>query len=97
MAGIAEALVATGVGLFVAIPAVIAFNVLQKRIGDIESGALSLTKLLTAYVKSTRVAEETLPASEPEERAPAVTNGQSQPFAAEDERDTVREAAAGAS
>lgn len=51
MAGIAEALVATGVGLFVAIPAVIAFNVLQKRIGEIESGALSLTKLLTAYVK----------------------------------------------
>lgn len=54
MAGIAEALIATGVGLFVALPAVIAYNVIQKRIGDIESGALSLTKLLTAYVKSTR-------------------------------------------
>jgi biopolymer transport protein ExbB/biopolymer transport protein TolQ len=53
MAGIAEALVATGVGLFVALPAVIAYNVIQKRIGDIESGALSLAKLLTAYVKST--------------------------------------------
>jgi biopolymer transport protein ExbB/TolQ len=53
MAGIAEALIATGVGLFVALPAVIAYNVIQKRIGDIESGALSLTKLLTAYVKST--------------------------------------------
>jgi biopolymer transport protein ExbB/TolQ len=53
MAGIAEALVATGVGLFVALPAVIAYNLIQKRIGDIESGALSLTKLLTAYVKST--------------------------------------------
>ncbi|HTQ05536.1 MAG TPA: MotA/TolQ/ExbB proton channel family protein [Polyangiaceae bacterium] len=54
MAGIAEALIATGVGLFVALPAVIAYNVIQKRIGDIESGALSLTKLLTAYVKSNR-------------------------------------------
>jgi len=52
MAGIAEALVATGVGLFVALPAVVAYNVIQKRIGEIESGALALTKLLTAYVKS---------------------------------------------
>jgi biopolymer transport protein ExbB/TolQ len=53
MAGIAEALVATGVGLFVALPAVVAYNVIQKRIGEIESGALSLTKLLTAYVRAT--------------------------------------------
>jgi biopolymer transport protein ExbB/TolQ len=52
MAGIAEALVATGVGLFVALPAVIAYNVIQKRIGDIESGSVSLAKLLIAYVKS---------------------------------------------
>src|SRR6185437_1256843 len=33
MSGIAEALVATGVGLFVALPAVVAYNVAQKRIG----------------------------------------------------------------
>jgi len=52
MAGIAEALVATGVGLFVALPAVVAYNAIQKRIGEVESGALSLTKLLTAYVRS---------------------------------------------
>ena len=52
MSGIAEALVATGVGLFVALPAVVAYNVIQKRIGEIESGALSLTKLLTAYVRA---------------------------------------------
>ena len=32
MSGIAEALVATGVGLFVALPAVVAYNVAQKRI-----------------------------------------------------------------
>ena len=37
MSGIAEALVATGVGLFVALPAVVAYNVVQKRIGEIES------------------------------------------------------------
>jgi biopolymer transport protein ExbB/TolQ len=52
MGGIAEALVATGVGLFVAIPAVVAYNVIQKRIGDIESGAVSLAKLVSAYLKS---------------------------------------------
>lgn len=52
MAGIAEALVATGVGLFVALPAVVAYNMIQKRIGDIESGALSLSKLISAYIKA---------------------------------------------
>lgn len=52
MAGIAEALVATGVGLFVALPAVVAYNVVQKRIGDIETDAVALTKLLTAHLKA---------------------------------------------
>jgi len=52
MAGIAEALVATGVGLAVALPAVVAYNLIQKRIADIESDAQSLTKLLTAYLKA---------------------------------------------
>jgi len=51
MSAIAEALVATGVGLFVALPAVIAYNVLQKRIGDIESGAIAIGKLVTASLK----------------------------------------------
>lgn len=52
MAGIAEALVATGVGLFVALPAVVAYNLIQKRIGDIESGAVALSKLISAYIKA---------------------------------------------
>lgn len=52
MSGIAEALVATGVGIFVAIPAVVAFNVIQKKIGDIESETNALTKLLSAYLKT---------------------------------------------
>lgn len=52
MGGIAEALVATGVGLFVALPAVVAYNILQKRIGDVESESLALVKLASAYLRS---------------------------------------------
>jgi biopolymer transport protein ExbB/biopolymer transport protein TolQ len=52
MSGISEALVATGVGIFVALPAVVAYNVAQKRIGEIETSVQSLAKLLTAYVKT---------------------------------------------
>jgi biopolymer transport protein ExbB/biopolymer transport protein TolQ len=52
MSGIAEALVATGVGLFVALPAVVAYNVIQTRIGAIESSARALSKLVTAYLKT---------------------------------------------
>jgi biopolymer transport protein ExbB/biopolymer transport protein TolQ len=50
MGGIAEALVATGVGLFVAIPAVVAFNVFQKKIGDIEDNVASISQRLCAFV-----------------------------------------------
>jgi biopolymer transport protein ExbB/TolQ len=52
MAGIAEALVATGVGLFVALPAVVSYNTIQKRIGEIEVNTASLAKLLMAYAHS---------------------------------------------
>jgi biopolymer transport protein ExbB/biopolymer transport protein TolQ len=69
MAGIAEALVATGVGLFVALPAVVAYNLIQKRIGDIEVDAIALTKLLTAHLKANpKLAERAL---EADHRAPA--------------------------
>jgi biopolymer transport protein ExbB/TolQ len=54
MSAIAEALVATGVGLFVALPAVVAYNALQKRIGEVETEAASLTKLISAYLKAGR-------------------------------------------
>ncbi|MEA2748950.1 MAG: hypothetical protein QOI41_3093 [Myxococcales bacterium] len=60
MSGIAEALVATGVGLFVALPAVVAYNVAQKRISGIESDTLALAKLLTAAL---RMPKETAEAS----------------------------------
>ncbi len=52
MAGIAEALVATGVGLFVAIPAVVAYNVIQKTIGDIEGNVTSIVKQITSLLKA---------------------------------------------
>jgi biopolymer transport protein ExbB/biopolymer transport protein TolQ len=50
MGGIAEALIATGVGLFVAIPAVVAYNVFQKRITDIEDNVSSMNKRLCAVL-----------------------------------------------
>jgi len=52
MAGIAEALVATGVGLFVALPAVVAYNLVQRRVAEIETDVDSLIKLISAYAKS---------------------------------------------
>jgi biopolymer transport protein ExbB/biopolymer transport protein TolQ len=55
MSGIAEALVATGVGIFVAIPAVIAFNLQQKRISESENGIAALGKLLSAYLKTKQI------------------------------------------
>ncbi|MET0594952.1 MAG: MotA/TolQ/ExbB proton channel family protein, partial [Polyangiaceae bacterium] len=52
MAGIAEALVATGVGLFVALPAVVVFNLIQKRVDEVETGVRGLGKLLTTFVQA---------------------------------------------
>jgi biopolymer transport protein ExbB/TolQ len=50
MGGIAEALVATGIGLFVAIPAVVAYNVFQKKIADIEDNVSSVGLRLCALL-----------------------------------------------
>jgi biopolymer transport protein ExbB/TolQ len=70
MSGIAEALVATGVGLFVALPAVVAYNVIQKKIGDIEGNTISLSKLITAFIKTRERGERQI--AEPErELAPS--------------------------
>jgi biopolymer transport protein ExbB/biopolymer transport protein TolQ len=52
MGGIAEALVATGVGLFVALPAVVAYNITQKAIADIEDNVSAITKDITALLKA---------------------------------------------
>lgn len=52
MAGISEALIATAVGLFVAIPAVIAYNALFARVGASVSGAAVLSKTLLSELES---------------------------------------------
>ena len=52
MAGIAEALVATGVGLFVAIPAVIAFNVFSRKAGQVEQEVQTLGRLVIAFLET---------------------------------------------
>lgn len=61
MSAIAEALVATGVGLFVALPAVVVYNLIQKRVGDIETGVQVLGKLAGAFVEARERAGEPLP------------------------------------
>jgi biopolymer transport protein ExbB/biopolymer transport protein TolQ len=50
MGGIAEALIATGVGIFVAIPAVVAYNLFQKKAGEIENHTQALARLVTAWL-----------------------------------------------
>ena len=50
MASIAEALVATAVGILVALPAVAAYNYLQRRVVALLSGTEVLTNLVLAYI-----------------------------------------------
>jgi biopolymer transport protein ExbB/TolQ len=88
MGGIAEALIATGVGLFVAIPAVVAYNVFQKRIGDIEDNVSSITKRLCAFLSATK--RDSL---RPSETPAAVPNPAK--VAGDSVRDLARLAAAG--
>lgn len=51
MVGIAEALVATAVGLFVAIPAVVAYNMFQKQVRNILQNIETVRELCIAYAK----------------------------------------------
>jgi biopolymer transport protein ExbB/TolQ len=53
MSGIAEALIATAVGIMVALPAVIFYNVFQKKGADVEEQAGALGNLVLASMKST--------------------------------------------
>src|SRR5882672_3833406 len=50
MASIAEALVATAVGILVALPAVAAYNYLQRRVASLLAGTEVLTNLVLAYI-----------------------------------------------
>jgi len=51
MSGIAEALLATAVGILVALPAVIYYNVFQKKGADIEEGAAALGNVVIASMR----------------------------------------------
>jgi biopolymer transport protein ExbB/TolQ len=62
MGGIAEALVATAVGLVVAIPAVVAFNVFKGKVADAVTDCQLLARLLLARLK----AEDAAPAASEE-------------------------------
>ncbi len=55
MAGIGHALVSTAVGLAVAIPAVIAFNMFQKKVGLVLNNIDAARDLCLAYTKSRRI------------------------------------------
>ncbi|MBI5200760.1 MAG: MotA/TolQ/ExbB proton channel family protein [Elusimicrobia bacterium] len=52
MQGLSEALFATAVGLFVAIPSVVSYNYFQKRVKDLIAGGESLNRLLLARLKA---------------------------------------------
>ena len=52
MSGISEALVATAVGLVVALPAVVGYNLAQKKVGEIEANVSIITKQVLALLKS---------------------------------------------
>jgi len=54
MSGIAEALVATAVGIAVALPAVAAYNYFQRRVASLLSGAEVLSELVLAYLAESR-------------------------------------------
>ena len=62
MAGIAEALVATAVGLLVAIPAVVAFNVFKGRVKDAVTDGQLLARTLLAHLKSVDLGDRPGPA-----------------------------------
>ena len=54
MGGISQALIATALGIAVALPAVVAYNLFTKRANDIEDNARALMNLVLAYSKSVR-------------------------------------------
>lgn len=75
MGGIAEALVATGVGLFVALPAVVAYNIAQKAITDIDDNVAAIAKDITALMKAGTVFGQHASQLIPDHAASADTSG----------------------
>ncbi|MBI4677385.1 MAG: MotA/TolQ/ExbB proton channel family protein [Elusimicrobia bacterium] len=52
MKGLSEALIATAVGLFVAIPCVVGFNYFQKKVRDLMAGTEALARLMLAQIRA---------------------------------------------
>jgi biopolymer transport protein ExbB/TolQ len=69
MADISEALVATGVGLLVAIPAVVAFNIFSRRVRRIVTNSEAVEHLVMAQIKGEPL--ETVPAETSDRTSPA--------------------------
>ena len=79
---ISEALIATGVGLVVALPAVVGYNLTQKKVSTIENNIALIGKNLLALLKADaklisefRALAEELPASEAGSAAESLENG----------------------
>jgi biopolymer transport protein ExbB/TolQ len=73
MSGLSEALVATAVGIFVAIPAVVAFNAYNRRLRNIVSRAEALSHALAAHLQQDDVRRAALAQTPPApHRRPAV-------------------------
>ncbi|MBI4377132.1 MAG: MotA/TolQ/ExbB proton channel family protein [Elusimicrobia bacterium] len=54
MQGLSEALIATAVGLFVAIPCVISYNYFQKKVKELLAGTESLGRFILAQIRTRR-------------------------------------------
>ncbi len=54
MAGLSEALVATAAGLFVAIPAVVAFNYFQRHIKSVVTNSASMNRFVLSQIRGPR-------------------------------------------
>jgi biopolymer transport protein ExbB len=81
MGAIAEALVATAIGLVVAIPAVAAFNAFQRRIKGILGNAEALRHVVLSYVKSTSLPRAAAPANRELDDSHVVPFGQGAAYA----------------
>jgi biopolymer transport protein TolQ len=73
MGGIAEALIATAVGILAAIPAVVAYNTFTKKAGDIEENVGSLGNALIAYMKGDEHLDHPLVETRASEASPVAT------------------------
>jgi biopolymer transport protein ExbB/biopolymer transport protein TolQ len=65
MGGIAEALISTAVGILVALPAVVAYNVFQKRAADVEENLAALSNHVFAVMKMTPGSLPVAPSQQP--------------------------------